>query len=109
MAPGDWTMAVIIPVFKKDSRLDCANYSGESPLSKVFGWILNERVKVMTDVKVMDEQGGFKAGSGRVLVKCSSSQSQLRHWTTHLLLQSNSTTKHIFNRLSKSGCNQLLT
>ena len=67
MAPGDWIKAVIIPIFKKASRLDCANYRGISLLSvvgKVFGRILNERVKAITDVKVMDEQGGSRAGRG---------------------------------------------
>ena len=67
MVPGDWIKAVIIPIFKKGSRLDCANYRGISLLSvvgKVFGQILNERVKAITDVKEMDEQGGFRAGRG---------------------------------------------
>ena len=67
VVPGDWIKAVIIPIFKKGSRLDCANYRGISLLSivgKVFGRILNERVKAITDVKVMDEQGGFRAGRG---------------------------------------------
>ena len=67
VVPGDWIKAVIIPIFKKGSRLDCANYRGISLLSvvgKVFGRILNERVKPITDVKVMDEQGGFRAGRG---------------------------------------------
>ena len=53
MVPGDWIKAVIIPIFKKGSRLDCANYRGISLLSvvgKVFGRILNERVKAITDV-----------------------------------------------------------
>ena len=35
-----------------------------SVVGKVFGWILNERVKAITDVKVMDEQEGFRAGRG---------------------------------------------
>ena len=67
VVPGDWIKAVIIPIFKKGSRLDCANYRGISPLStvgKMFGRIQNERVKAITDVKVMDEQGGFRAGRG---------------------------------------------
>ena len=68
MVPGDWIKAVIIPIFKKGSRLDCAIYRGISLLSivgKVFGWIiLNNRVKAITDVKVMDEQGGFRTGRG---------------------------------------------
>ena len=67
VVPGDWKKAVITPIFKKGSRLDCANYKGISLLSivgKVFGRILNERVKAVTDIKVMDEQGGFRAGRG---------------------------------------------
>ena len=33
-------------------------------MHKVFGWIRNERVKAVTDVKAMDEQEGFRAGRG---------------------------------------------
>ena len=54
VVPGDWIKAVIIPIFKKGSRLDCANYRGISLLStvgKVFGRILNERVKAIADAK----------------------------------------------------------
>ena len=67
VVPGDWIKAVIIPIFKKGSRLDCANYRGISLLSavgKAFGQTLDERVKAIADVKVMDEQGGFRAGRG---------------------------------------------
>ena len=67
VAPGDWKNAVIVPVYKKGSRLDCTNYRGISLMSivgKVFARVLNERVKVMTADKVMDEQGGFRSGRG---------------------------------------------
>ena len=50
VVPGDWIKAVIIPIFKKDSRLDCANYRGIRLLrvvGKVFGRILNEREKAI--------------------------------------------------------------
>ena len=30
VAPGDWRNAVIVPVYKKGSRLDCTNYRGIS-------------------------------------------------------------------------------
>ena len=56
-----------IPVYKKGSRLDCAHYRGislMSVVSKVFARILNERVKLVMADKVMDEQGGFRAGRG---------------------------------------------
>ena len=67
VAPGDWKNAVIVSVYKKGSRLDCTNYRGISIMSivgKVFARVLNERVKVMTVDKVMDEQGGFRSGRG---------------------------------------------
>ncbi|MDA8042238.1 MAG: reverse transcriptase family protein [Pirellulales bacterium] len=54
-----------MPVYKKGSRLDCTNYRGISLMSvvgKVFARVLNERVKGLTVDKVMDEQGGFRAG-----------------------------------------------
>ena len=67
VAPGDWKNAVITPVYKKGSRLDCLNYRGISLMSifgKVFARVLNERVKVVTVSKVMGEQGGFRSGRG---------------------------------------------
>ena len=67
MAPSDWKNTVIVPVYKKGTRLDCTNYMGISLMSvvgKVFAWVLNERVKGLTVDKVMDEQGGFRAGRG---------------------------------------------
>ena len=57
----------IVPVYKKGRRLDCTNYRGISLMSvvgKVFARILNERVKFVMADKVMDEQGGFRAGRG---------------------------------------------
>ena len=67
VAPSDWKNAVIVLVYKKGSRLDCTNYRGISLMSvvgKVFARVLNERVKGLTVDKVMDEQGGFRAGRG---------------------------------------------
>ena len=67
VAPGDWKNAVVVPVHKKGSRLECANYRGISLMSivgKVFARVLNERVKMATVDKVMDEQGGFRTGRG---------------------------------------------
>ena len=67
VAPGDWKNAVIVPVYKKGSRLECANCRRISPMSivgKVFTRVLNERVKILTVDQVMDEQGGFRTGVG---------------------------------------------
>ena len=63
----DWRKAQIIPIFKKGSRLECSNYRGISLLSvvgKVYAGVLNDRVKLITAEKVMDEQGLFRAGRG---------------------------------------------
>ena len=59
VAPGDWKNAVM--------KKGCTNYRGISLMSivgKVFARVLNERVKVLTGDKVMDEQGGFRSGRG---------------------------------------------
>ena len=63
VTPGEWKNAVVVPVYKKGSRLDCTNYREISLMSivgKVFARVLNERVKVMTVDKVMDDKGGFR-------------------------------------------------
>ena len=67
VAPSDWKNAVIVPLYKKGSRLDCTNYRGISLMSvvgKVFARVLNEREKGLAVDQVMDEQGGFRAGRG---------------------------------------------
>ena len=49
VAPGNWKNAVIVPVYKKGSRLECTNYRGISLINivgKVFARVLNKRVKV---------------------------------------------------------------
>ena len=67
VAPRDWKTAIIVPIHKKGSRLECTNYRGISLLSvvgKVFARVLNDRVKGLTEGSVMDEQGGFRSGRG---------------------------------------------
>ena len=66
--------AQIIPIYKKGSRLECSNYRGISLLSvvgKVYARVLNDRVKLMTADKVMDEQGnsGQEGGVRQVVEK----------------------------------------
>ena len=65
VAPRDWKSAIIVPIHKKGSRLECTNYRGISLLSlvdKVFARVLYDRVKGLTEGSVMDEQGGFRSG-----------------------------------------------
>ena len=64
VGPSDWKNAVIVPVYKKGSMLDCTNYRGISLMSvvgKVFARVLNEMVKGLMVDQVVDEQGGFRA------------------------------------------------
>ena len=65
--PQEWREAIIIPIYKKGSRTDCGNYRGISLLSvvgKIYARIVSDRLKVLTNALVMDEQGGFRAGRG---------------------------------------------
>ena len=67
VAPRDWKSAIIVPIHKKGSRLECTNYRGISLLSvvgEVFASVLNDRVKGLTEEGVIDEQGGFRSGRG---------------------------------------------
>ena len=64
-----WKNAAIVPIHRKGSRMVCTKYREISVMSivgKVFVRVLNERVNVWTVDKVMDEQGGFRAGRGCV-------------------------------------------
>ena len=61
--PADWRRALIIPIHKKGSRLQCRNYRGISLLSipgKVYASILDRRVRAITEDKLLEEQGAFK-------------------------------------------------
>ena len=60
-------LAIIIPIHKKGSKRVCKNYRGFSLLSvpgKVFGKILNDRMRIRTEGKLMEEQVGFRLGRG---------------------------------------------
>ena len=58
-----WKNAAIVPIHRKGSRMEYTKFTGLSVISivgKVLVRVLNERVKVQTVDKVMDEQGGFR-------------------------------------------------
>ncbi|MDA8010637.1 MAG: reverse transcriptase family protein, partial [Alphaproteobacteria bacterium] len=63
--PEDWRRAVIVPVHKKGSKVKCENYRGISLLSipsKAYARILDERIRSVTESKVLEAQGGFRKG-----------------------------------------------
>ena len=63
--PNDWGKAVIVPIFKKKDKLDCANYRGISLLSlvgKVFCSIIHSRMKKKTEEILAESQAGFRPG-----------------------------------------------
>ena len=65
VTPNEWRGA--IPVHKKGSRSVCKNYREISRLSvprKIFGKILNDRMRSITEGKIMEEQVRFRPGRG---------------------------------------------
>ena len=68
--PNDWVRAIVVPLYKgKGDRNDCKNYRGISLLSipgKVYGRILIERVRVLPERMIGEEQCGFRSGRGCV-------------------------------------------
>jgi hypothetical protein len=66
--PMDWKVACVIPIYKgKGDKSECGNYRGIILLSvvgKVYGSVLIEEVKRITDEKIGEEQGGFRKGRG---------------------------------------------
>ena len=58
VAPMDWQRVIIVPVHKKNSRRKCGNYRGVSLLSipgKAFAKILNDRVRCLTENRLLEE------------------------------------------------------
>jgi len=70
VVPKDWQRAIIVSLYKgKGDRGECKNYRGISLLSipgKVYGRVLIERVRVLTEGMIGEEQCGFRMGRGCV-------------------------------------------
>ena len=66
--PEVWRYSVIVPLYKgKGERTECKNYRGIILLSvirKLYGGILVDRVRRVTEGLIDDEQGDFRAGMG---------------------------------------------
>ena len=67
--PHEWREAIIVLIYKKGSRDECGNYRGIGLLSvvgKIYARVVCDRLRVLTDAVLMDEQGGFRVRRGCV-------------------------------------------
>ena len=60
----------MVPLYKgKGDKMECGSYRGICLLGvvgKVYGRVLIERVKSITEGRIGEEQGGFRVGRGCV-------------------------------------------
>ena len=70
---NDWMRAIIAPIYKgKGNRSECKKYRGINLLSipgKVYGRILVEKVRSLTERLIGERQCGFRSGRG-CLIRC---------------------------------------
>ncbi|TWW71602.1 hypothetical protein D4764_16G0000990, partial [Takifugu flavidus] len=66
--PLDWQTGVVIPLFKKGDRRVCSNYRGVTLLSlpKVYSGVLERRIRRIVELRIQEEQCGFRPGRGIV-------------------------------------------
>lgn len=77
-SPEEWQEAIIIPIFKKGDRRDCGNYRGISLLNtgyKIYSKIITNRLAVITENILLEEQHGFR--NNRSCIDCVFSISQM--------------------------------
>ncbi|VDP49614.1 unnamed protein product, partial [Soboliphyme baturini] len=63
--PADWRTGVIVPVFKKGDHKECSSYRGITLLSlpgKVYAKVLERKCRDIVDLKIQEEQCGFRPG-----------------------------------------------
>lgn len=67
--PNDWKKAIIIPLYKKDDKLNCNNYRGISLLNsayKIFSKILLKHFEPIADKCIGEYQSGFCKGKSTI-------------------------------------------
>jgi hypothetical protein len=65
--PDNWGESIIIPIFKKGVRNDCANHRGISltpVITRIFASLLLRRLTPIRESQVREEQAGFRPGRG---------------------------------------------
>lgn len=65
--PQDFKDGIIVPIFKKGSRYDCANYRGITLLSiagKILTSIIRSRLEPLYESTCREQQSGFRRGRG---------------------------------------------
>ena len=67
--PQDFKDGIIVPVYKKGSKQDCANYHGITLLlitGKILMIILRKHLECLYESTIKEEQAGFRSGRGCV-------------------------------------------
>ncbi len=67
MIPEDWSMSIVLPLFKKGDRRACNNYRGISFIdvaAKVFVSLLHRKFQGARDTRIRLSQSGFCPGRG---------------------------------------------
>ena len=63
--PNEWKTNIILPIHKKDNRLDCSNYRAiclSSVVLKVYTRILENRLRHIVEPDLEEEQCAFRPG-----------------------------------------------
>ena len=63
--PRDWRRSIVIPIHKKQDKLDCSNYRGITLLchtGKFFSSIILQRLRKRTEEILSEAQAGFRPG-----------------------------------------------
>ena len=79
--PSSWGESIVVPIFKKGPRNDCANHRGISLIpvaSKLLASIILRRLYTTREEHTREEQAGFRAGRG-----CIDQISTLRQLLEH--------------------------